>query len=243
MLAGILFFLTACGMRTVTGEGPLVSRNASELGLQSPQFTTINIEGAYSVSFRLADTFNVNVEMQENLFKHQSVSVQGNELRIRAMRNFSTTEQNRPRIIIGAPQLHGITLSGAVGFGMLATETIWADNFYLRTSGASTASLNLNVSGTLTLNSSGATIITLGGRADTANIEASGAGLVNALHLETRQSIIRASGAVVVETHATQTLNITASGASRVRYRGEPTITQTLSGTARVEQVFQLGSY
>jgi len=214
---------------TVQGTGAMVSRD-----FDINDFNGLYISGAFVVVYRNSATYAVTVEMQENLFEYLNVDINRQTLQIEASANFRTTRNNTPRVYIYAPYLSSVSLHAAI-----TTEnwdTIYAENFSIDVSGASTATISMEVE-KLEINVSGAASFDLSGSARDANITVSGAGDVNARQLQTRDARIQVNGASTVELAVSDNLDVSIAGVGTVRYVGNPQVSQSIAGLGSVRQV------
>jgi hypothetical protein len=203
-----LTVLSGCivsGGRTVTGRGSMTTYEIDVTG-----FTGVDIGGAYSLTFRQSPTFSVTLEIQENLFRHVNTSVRGGMLFIDSNRTFNTTAGNTPRLVITAPDLNELNVSGAVNAN-IHTD---ANRLAIDVSGAA----NLNLSGS----------------AHRLDITATGAANVNAFDMHAVNASINLAGAGNADMYASETLDVTVSGVGRVRYDGDARVTRNVMGLGSV---------
>ncbi|MCL2604075.1 MAG: DUF2807 domain-containing protein [Defluviitaleaceae bacterium] len=202
--------LTGCinvggSVRTVRGTGNMVTYT-----IDAADFTAIEMDGAYNMTFRQADAFSVTLEIQSNLYRHVEIGAERGVLTINSDRNFSTTPANTPRLIISAPDLNSLDISGAAN----ADITLDTDR------------LNVGIAG--------AAKLTLEGSVNRLNIAAAGATSVNAFDFTANAVTVNVAGAGNVDVYASETLDVTISGAGRVRYDGNPDLTRNVTGVGVV---------
>ena len=212
----------------VRGAGDVVSQS-----FQTGNFTAVDIRGVYRVFYRQSGEPSVTVEMQENLFEYLQVSVNDGTLLIDSDRDFNTTDANRPRVYIYAPQLTGATFSLAVSAS--EWDTIYAQSFFINAEGAANINIPLEVE-TLDINASGAVNLQLSGNAENASINVEGAVNVSANNLQTRNASIVLTGAGNVDIACSDTLDVVLDGVGRVRYTGDPVVNQSIFGLGTVRR-------
>ena len=209
----VIMALSACiniggGIGSVSGQGPMVERD-----FQVAEFTSLNISGAFNITWRESADVSVTVVMQENLFEHLSVSVTGGTLALESERGFSVSVGNTPRLYINSPLIEGISSEGAVTAS--DWDTVHSQNFTINVEGAANIDLEMEVN-TLNLVSAGAANINLTGNVDNANLRIDGAGNV--------------------EITVSEQLDVVLNGVGRVRYRGNPVVTRDISGIGTVSR-------
>lgn len=204
-------------------------------------FTAISAGWTFNVTVTHGDAYSVKVTIDDNLETYLDVSQDGVTLKL-GMDNGYIYHNTHLKAVVSTPRLTRLTLSGASkgtasGFNL-------ADDFILNVSGASQANFtnmtvnkltldisgasrasgNVNASGNASLQASGASSITLSGKAVDADIESSGASTVNLTDFAVRDARINVSGASNATVSATGTLSGNVSGASRLYYTGNPTL-------------------
>jgi len=205
---GILL-LSGCNLQStlVRGHGKMMSHS-----IQSDNFTGLNINGAYELTFLQSPEYSVTLEIQENLFQYVKVDVQDSVLQISNSVKFYTNARNTPRLIISAPDLNSLDFYGAV-----------------------IANMDLNVD-ILNVSLSGAGDVTLTGSANILDINNSGAASIKTYNMISKDVSVSVTGAGIVEVFASDTLDISISGVSMVRYDGDPQLIQTVSGMGSIER-------
>ena len=209
LLAMGVLLLSGCNFASTVlrGRGDLVSHN-----IQSDNFTGLNISGAYELTFHQSIEYSVILEIQDNLFPLVMTDVRDGVLYIKSTKNFYTTTGNTPRLYITAPNIKSVDFSGAV-----------------------IANLDLCVD-SMSINISGAGDVTLDGSAKTLNINNDGAANVKTTNMISKDVSVSVAGTGVVETYATDTLNVRISGVGLVRYDGDPQLTHSISLLGSIEK-------
>jgi hypothetical protein len=192
-------------------------------------FSGINISGGFNVEIKQGNTESVTLETDENLLDNIKTEVRNGVLHIHNSKGMSTSKGLM--VYLTLKELNKVDVSGGVkvtGSSTFTTHTLDID-----LSGGSKAYLALDVK-YLKADMSGASRLTLTGKAETATLELSGASNVEAKELEAINAKVRASGASKVKINAIDTLAINASGASIIHYKGNPNISPVTSSAARI---------
>lgn len=207
----------------LTGQQTAVTHQASS-------FSGVSVSGTIAVVLTQADTYSVEVETTAEQVDDVKVNFRRNTVEL------SYTGRNRRpdniTVYVSAPEFTQLSASGAGSFK--STATLFSPSLDLAGGGASTMNLAVDTEH-LTTNISGATNLTLSGRALRHDLKASGACLVNAYELLTEVSELNLIGASNARIQVNELLRAEASGASNITYRGNPISQQiTTSGMSRV---------
>ncbi len=139
------------------------------------------------------------------------------------------------RAYISVKQLDKLTISGACD--VFIKGTLKADDLQISQSGASDLKGSSFDVQRLTISLSGASDMTIGGKAARLKVDASGASDFKGYDLTTEYCDADASGASDIHITVNKELNVKASGASDVKYKGEALIrdlkTSGASGVSR----------
>ncbi len=212
---------------TVEGEGPLTERN-----VEVSSFDKIRISGGWEVTLVPGEAYDLEINVQENLQDHVTVSIDGSTLEVGVEGHVSTDE--RMKIRIAAPEIAGIHLSGA---SVLRTENVLSGSeLDLECSGASELYLEVDCD-QITLDVSGASEAYLEGKANGLQVDASGAAKYYGNSCQVESADISASGASYAEVQVTESLKAEASGASKITYSGNPEqVSESSSGASTVKK-------
>ncbi|NCI49744.1 DUF2807 domain-containing protein [Sediminibacterium roseum] len=131
--------------------------------------------------------------------------------------NWRKWGNNRMKAYVTYKKLERLEASGACN--IKTTDPIIQPELKMEMSGASDFTGEIKV-GKLRLNGTGASVITLSGKADEMNIDISGASQVKAYDLATDLCKVDASGASVIRISVNKELSAVASGGSNIKYRG-----------------------
>jgi hypothetical protein len=176
----------------VQGSGVLKTETRPVKG-----FERIDVSGAVRLEYSAGKETTVEVSTDDNLLPLVVTEVSGDTLKVYVRGSTSTSLGTTVKV--SAPQLKGLTVSGA------SSATL---------SGLEAKGLRLNVSG--------ASTVTASGTADRLDVDCSGASHVHAKGLTAQTVVVGVSGASGAEVRAVQELDANASGASSVRYAGSP---------------------
>jgi len=226
----VMVLLSGCTGRTIRGTGDMVSRT-----FQFDNFSALNLNVPFIVIWQEGQQTSVAVEMQENLFEHLQVFVQGGALFIESRRQFEVNPPNIPRIYITSPQLVELSSNAAIsteGWDMVSTE-----KFAMNLSGGAIVNVPLNVN-LLEINiDDGGAYLTLTGSANNTNIVIEGGVNISALDLQTANSRIELTGGGIIDIAVSDTLDVTINGAGFIRYRGNPIVNRNITGFGTVSSI------
>jgi len=235
ILTGVAGLIGCYGVNWVTG-----SRETATRDYAFTDFTRVEVSSAFKVEITRADTFNVNITANENLFEYIEVTKNGDILRIRT-RPFFSFHNSTLQAVITMPQLREIAVSGATsglvkgmqsdqpldievsGASRLELVNVKAADVKGDISGASRITGSLEAED-IDLEVSGASQIDLTGQAHGARLEASGASSLRMAEFYILNADVSLSGASNGNVTVNGRLDIDISGASRLTYSGNPTL-------------------
>jgi len=197
------------------------------------RFNEVRVEMLCDIEYYCAESDTVTISMQPNLKEYIVVEESGGTLTVRSTRNISISGKT-PVLTISTPELNRLKLAGAGNF--TTRDTITAESFTLSIDGAGSGRAELDVNN-LKVNIGGTGDYTLSGRADDATFEMDGAGMVDALSLQTRFSGISISGIGTVKLSCSDRLRINADGLGTVEYIGSPSMELDSDGLVNVRKV------
>ncbi|MBX3242948.1 MAG: DUF2807 domain-containing protein [Acidobacteria bacterium] len=190
----------------IKGSGNVVSESRN-----SSSFTSVKVSGVFDVKIVVGSTQSISVEAEDNLLPFIETEVDGENLTIRSSKNLKPT---RPmKILISVQNIE-----------------------HLKTSGASSVSVESVNNSSLTVDVSGASKAVFSGTTGELNIEVSGASNINTADLLSQNATVDASGASKASVNSAQSLKAKSSGASSIRYSGSPgNIEVKRSGAGSIE--------
>lgn len=212
---------------SVDGNGNVVKQER-----EVSAFHAIRVGGAFEVSLIQGDKESLVIEADENLMEHIKTEVSGHTLVVETEGNLRNYD--RLKLYVTFRELDLIDISGAVN--VYGDDNLTFGDLTIETSGATELTLQLEAS-SLSIGSSGASKINLSGHCQNASLESSGASELMAGDLETEKFSLNISGAGESTVFVTNTLDVSVSGASQVRYKGNPqTINQETSGAGSISK-------
>jgi len=237
LVAALLLTLTGCirigprsisiGSDTITGTGPMVTRN-----IDVTDFTSIDVTGNFIVVYNIAPETALTVVMQENLFSNLETNIRGDDLQVSNRNIIVSGTGNRPRLYVYAPYLTAVSFSGALD--VQDWDIIQGQSFTIDASGAVNIDITVDVH-SLDVDASGAVNLTLEMNADTLDMDISGAADVNVSGFA-RNIDINGSGAfnlragdLIIEGGS-----VDVAGASNVYLSTLDNVTINTSGLSRV---------
>ena len=237
ILAIILFalLLSGCVAINFTGQGAILGKGDIETyEFNVGEYSKIRAEGYFDIHYYAVPSGTVTLETYPNLREHYTVEVKDGELVVSSARSINFNTGTAPVLTVSTPVLEQLNISGASAFK--AHDKIAVDSFDLMTAGACEGNAELDV-GSVAVSTSGAGSFKLSGSADTASFDMSGAGELNALNLQTRESKINLSGVGVVKINCSESLKINAGGAGSIEYKGSPAVDIVKGGLINVKKV------
>jgi hypothetical protein len=174
-------------------------------------FTSIQTTGAFNVEVACQKDLSLEVEADDNILPLIEAEVRGNTLYLTNKQSYSVSSPVTFRIT--APNLEGLSVTGA---GKIAITGMKNEKFEIDSEGAP----SINVAGTTKL----------------IDIDASGAGSIDAHNLQASRAVIDSKGVCKVDVDVADQLDVTVSGPSSVTYQGNPVVNKTVNGPGKVER-------
>jgi len=172
-------------------------------------FTRIEAGGFYDIQWQPGPP-SFSLTTDENLLSHIETRMNGSVLKIETHGQIAPT--HGVTVIITSPSLTGAELSGAL---KLEATQVSGDRFALDTSGA--------------------TKVTLAGRANRLIASLTGASKLNAETFQTQDIEISVTGAGKADVNATNSLRAVITGAGRVSYGGNPkSVEKKITGAGKI---------
>ncbi len=197
-------------------------------------FHELSVSHAFKVEIKVGDTESLEIEIEERYADDVITEVKGGKLVIKMRSNGSKRGyrmNDTPVAYVTVKSLDAIYGSGAVS--IRSSDVLKAENMDINLSGASNLNLELDVE-KLYLETSGACVMTLEGKAREQIVKISGATTYKGFDLESEIGDIRVGGASSARVSVSEKLDVRASGASSVRYRGRPSLNSDTSGASSV---------
>ena len=222
-------FINIGPFNAVTGTGDL-----DYYEFKTGQYNRIKIDGQCEIRYYSAPSDTVTLAVQPNLREYYEVEVIEGELLVNTTRRVSFNSGKNAVLTISAPSLNSITITGAARF--ITYDKISSDSFTLILEGAAEGRAELDVK-ELIVEITGAGNFELSGRADTASLNLNGAGDLNALSLQTRDTAVYMSGAGTISVYSTRNLEINADGVGTVEYKGSPNLNLNRDGFVSIKRL------
>lgn len=249
-MCAIMVVAAGCSvLGVVKGSGNLITRSYDLSG-----FSRVSASSTFHVEITQADSFSVSVTMDDNMPDYVEVAKEGDTLELGLKLGYSFTTANLTAVVT-MPRLDGLTLSGASrgvvsGFGSSVSFSLnvsgasqatlagmTADDLSIDVSGASRVNGDIAAKGPATIKATGASTVTLGGKAKDITLECSGASSANLATFPVGNAQVNISGASSATWSPSGKLSGDISGASHLYYLGAPTLGDiNTSGGSSVSQ-------
>lgn len=206
---------------------------------QVPNFTKLEVEGAYHVELTQGSNIALQVVGEQEGHDDLITEVVGGTLKIHRRENkgwsWGKNESKSVKIYLTVTTLSNIEVSGASK--VVGKNTFKASTLHLDMSGASNVEMALDVN-KLEVDESGASSATLMGSVSHQDVDLSGASSYKCFDLASQHADIEASGASSARLSVKQELVAEASGASSIKYKGSPNVRNIeASGSSSVKHV------
>jgi hypothetical protein len=198
-------------------------------------FSGVDVSGAINVYMKQDSSFNVKVEIDDNLQQFIRVKVENGILYIQQEDNTSLDATGKIKVYISAPLIKSMEASGACN--IISENQLFSNEaISISLSGSCDARVDMKTP-KVTADLSGACTLALKGEAKEFSIEGSGSSEIKCFDLLTEQTKLDISGACDAEVFASVKLDIEASGSSDVKYKGNAAVNQNISGSGSVRRV------
>lgn len=200
---------------SIVGSGYLVSVSKT-----FSDFQNIEASHLFDITIIQSNNYSVEIEIDDNLLEYLIAEKHGDKLSL-GLTNNNSYNNVTARAVIGMPDIHSISLSGA---SCLHFDDMEIDHsLSVELSGASKVTGNLTA-GDVYFQLSGASYMNLTGSGDDLTIDGSGASSIEFGNFHTQNASINLSGASYSLIYTDGLLDISLSGASVLYYKGNPTI-------------------
>ena len=214
----LTMFLTMVLMVFVSGAFSQTTGNGKVIAVSNdlPFFNAIDAGGALNITLIQSGKNQIMIETDENLIPLINYLVNNGTLKITAS---GIQRATKFELTVFFEEINLLDFSGAVR--VKSEGAITSDMLTLKCSGATSINVEL-AAGVLNTIVSGASKVTLTGRADTHTIDMSGASKLTAGSLQTTTTQANGSGAADAFVNVSDLLTINTSGVAKVRYDQEP---------------------
>ncbi len=217
-------------MRLPLGSGNIVREERTVA-----PFTAVSICCGLHLEWIQGEPRAVVLEGDDNILSEIETVVEDEQLTIRFRQAFTffSSLRNRPvTIIITAPTLQGLELSGGAEAN---ADQISTDTLHLLVSGGSHINIDtLSVDQLSAELSGGAEIRIDTGTINQQKVDASGGSHYRLDDVQSSSATLQLSGGSQARVWVSETLRVNASGGSQLDYTGSPTVEQNISGGSRV---------
>jgi hypothetical protein len=232
LAAGIML----CGATSLSAQDKTIRAGAMTTTTKTlPSFNAIDVSSAFHVNLSKGKQQAVSIEAPENFISYYQIEVRNNVLYIELNKNANNLSLNGDMgtISITCENLKSIQLSGASE--LRGSGSFTAEKFTLDLSGASELVMDLETK-ELHCDISGASKATLNGTVNgSMKLDVSGAACFKGYDLETTNAVCDMSGAGKAELKVNSKLQVDASGASSLSYKGDVSnVTVDASGASHV---------
>ncbi len=243
---------SACIRRRIGTQFILPSGEVDSVSRSVGGFSTLSIDLPADVILHTNDPTgtdeSVSMSADKNFLSHIATVVEAGSLKVflndtdnvclkcqpGALEFLSNMERCNFQLTVTASKLSKIQLMDAATLS--SSDVIFAPFFEVETKAASSLRLTVSVQRTLTVDVSGVSEVIVDGVAgEKAELQASGAGYIQAHSLVVPEITAVASGVAAIRCAPFRSLSAFASGAATVEYSGDPQLTTDVSGAASVE--------
>lgn len=180
-------------------------------------FTKLSMGSAFKIDVKQGSSFRVTVSGKDDDLDDLEYGVNNNTLRIGYKNNSWRKNRETVRVSVTMPSLDGVDFSGASVAKVGGFEK--GRGMAISVSGASKVVMDFTVDKVF-VDLSGASRLTLLGRAEVLQGELSGASTFDGKDFPVKEADLEASGASSASVVANSSLRADASGASRISYAG-----------------------
>jgi hypothetical protein len=259
VMAGTLVLVAAMavsvgGCGTIGGETISGSGRLEATSYDFADFTEVDVSSAFDVDVTNADTFAVEVTVDDNIVENLDVRLDGETLRI-GLKGPDSYRDVTLDAAIAMPALNRLKLSGASKAGLASFKS--TDAMTIDLSGASAVTCSDVASGSATfklqgaskmdcsdlqtanvsIDLQGASNLGLAGTGDDADIKAQGASQARLGDFSVADATLKLEGASSATVNASGTLDVDLAGSSDLVYLGEPSLGKTdLAGDSTLKR-------
>ena len=230
-IIAVVILLNACSTDDIIYSSSTITSQQKFI----ENYNGVDTSASFIVDVEFSDTDEgIIIEANENLHAYIEVKKINGILVIKLRDNISITGNNTvlKAHIITKNNLNTLSASGASN--ILLHNTLEGDEISLNFSGASILTGTLEVN-TINLFASGASNISVQGSSNLLNGELSGASVINGFEMTTNHTDMELSGGSNVSLTVQNTIDLIASGASIFRYKGAASIGNLeLSGASQI---------
>jgi hypothetical protein len=230
LFTSVTFFFGSCNfLNPIKGNGKIVKVDQE---LKS-EFTSVEIEGVYTLHLSQGTTPQLSIESDENLIEFIDTKVKNHKLIIKNKKKISSSKDINIYLTINS-----ITKLEASGAVLVRSDgKINFDTFTLVLNGASNVLMELNCFA-FNAECNGSSTLKLMGAASDADINVKGAGDIDNQQMVVENMKLTVEGGAKVIVNVLKKLDVKVMGAAEVEYLGEPEVHKEISGAGSVNKIF-----
>jgi hypothetical protein len=194
-------------------------------------FRSIDMSGVGNLHVEKGPKVRVELRLDSNLLPHYQTVLRNGILRLGFESGYAVTNITALEVRITMPDLDGLSLSGAANADI--TGGFRGDRLALTLTGSGAIGGAVEYK-YLRIQISGAGGARLSGRAETLELDLSGAGTFDGKGFAAGEAAIGVSGTGNVTLRAERRLRATVSGVGTLRYYGDPIVEQRVSGVGKI---------
>jgi hypothetical protein len=237
---GIIVSLSVAGMIYVRffGIAPVETvKGNNDPGIETRvvrDFRILKVRDDVRVIIEQGD-FEVRLEGESNLLPHLLTEIQQDALVISRKQGVRLKPNTPLQVVVRLPSLEILEIRDAASVS--SAGTLHGKHLRLELTGAPRAELLLDLDA-LSCKGTGAPEITLSGRGGILDLNMTGAGNFHGEELACTSAAVTGTGAVGIEVHVTQKLEVNLTGASNLRFRGKPDdVRSRLTGASTMDSM------
>jgi hypothetical protein len=193
-------------------------------------FTEVVSEGDYIVEIVQGEEYSVIVEAEDNLLPYIETDLKNSSLVIRTKRRRCIDPNIRVKILVTAPEIKSIVLSGS---GSINAEQIETDFLNINLSGSGDI-ITSAVCEKMDCSISGSGNISLIGSCEDGDLHISGSGNINSFGMNYFKCFATISGSGDMFISVIDFLDVKITGSGSVNYIGNPAVTAKITGSGSV---------
>lgn len=224
---------TSCNIRTLRGDGNVVSRDISISSYNEIQIQGSNIDLNYTQS---NDAPSLKIECDQNILEALRTEVIDGELIIRPKNRQEQIAPTRFVITTNSSALKEFKMAGSGNSHL--TGSIQGDEMKLELAGSGTITVDSLFVDKLNCKIAGSGDIILYGKSNHTNAEMAGSCKLKAFDLQTESLNAKMAGSNNIEITVNKEISVKIAGSGNVRYKGNAdVIKQKIAGSGSISKV------
>lgn len=229
-----LMFLVACnwfGMRTITGNGNVVTEKRSVAG-----FSEVSVGGPFLVEIKPGESYSVSIETDENLIKYINLDKDGRKLKIKVRNGINLRSKHGVKVFISMPEVKALSFAGS-GKVVVNGKIVSDEKLDLAVAGSGDIEAEIDCP-EVDADIAGSGTIKLSGQTRDVKIDIAGSGDFKAEDLMSEQTKISIAGSGSAWVYASTKLDISIAGSGDVYYKGNPgNIKRSVAGSGNIKPI------